>query len=174
MHKAVCFLGHVPQEIWLYKTWMTTQKQLIKKVLVAVKAHVAVKSFKFHKSSHISEVYMKMKSGSCHKGASLLLSNDSKTRSQDSRTVVIMLLWFQIQGVYFQANYNVPGGRISPSVSEADLRNPTESLKLDVSMQILAFFFKFTKHLLGLQICFTHSILAKLPWIFVCCPKKGS
>ena len=32
-----------------------------------------------------------------------------------------------------QTNYNVPGGRISPSVSEADLRNPVESLKGEVS-----------------------------------------
>ena len=30
-------------------------------------------------------------------------------------------------------NYNVPGGRISPSVSEADLRSPIELLKAEVS-----------------------------------------
>ena len=35
-------------------------------------------------------------------------------------------------------NYNVPGGRISPSVSEADLRSPIELLKAEVSTFIYA------------------------------------
>ncbi|XP_074663196.1 regulator of G-protein signaling 7-like [Tubulanus polymorphus] len=34
--------------------------------------------------------------------------------------------------VSMNPNYNVPGGRISPSVSEADLRNPVETLKKDI------------------------------------------
>ena len=39
--------------------------------------------------------------------------------------------------IVLQTNYNVPGGRLSPSVSEADLRNPVESVKLEVGvMQI--------------------------------------
>lgn len=33
---------------------------------------------------------------------------------------------------FFQINYNVPGGRISPSVSEVDLRNPQNSIKKEV------------------------------------------
>ena len=35
--------------------------------------------------------------------------------------------------MFQQPNYTVPGGRISPSVSEADLRNPVDNMKGEVS-----------------------------------------
>ena len=34
---------------------------------------------------------------------------------------------------FFQPNYAVPGGRLSPSISEADLCNPCDNIRHDVS-----------------------------------------
>ena len=37
---------------------------------------------------------------------------------------------------YFQPNYAVPGGRISPSVSEADLHHHSENIRKDISHNV--------------------------------------
>ena len=41
--------------------------------------------------------------------------------------------------VCFQPNYAVPGGRISPSVSEADLHHHSDSIRKDISHNVSHF-----------------------------------
>ena len=102
----------------------------------------------------------------------VLLSNDSKTRSQDSRTPSwpeSSAKWHHVVMVsnsrcLFPGQLQCTGRK---NKSQCIRSWSTKSYRVLKTWREYAntciFFFKFTKHLLGLQICFTHSILAKYP-----------